>query len=124
MSRDGHRIFSPATVAPLSLPNRLVRAATWDPSMLPDRSIKAEVLDLYRTLAAGGAGCLITGDFSAVPDRGLDRGDARSWRYDDMRIVGFDHLARAVHETAPACRVLSQVSAVVPGAAPSVIPAA
>ena len=53
MRRDGYKIFSEGRIGNLTLPNRLVRSATWDPSILGIRKMTDEVLNLYRELAAG-----------------------------------------------------------------------
>jgi len=46
-----------------SVSNRLIRSATWDPSILTARQMTEEVLDFYRNLALGGVGMIITGGF-------------------------------------------------------------
>ena len=60
MRRDNYRIFSEGKIGQLTLPNRLVRSATWDPSILTRRKMTDEVLNLYRELALGGVGLIIT----------------------------------------------------------------
>ena len=66
MRRDEYAILSPGRIGALALRNRLVRSGTWDPSILRERRMRDEVLGLYRELAAGGIGLIITGDFLAV----------------------------------------------------------
>ena len=61
MNRDAYRLFSPANVGKLKIKNRLVRSATWDPCLFAERVMTAEVLNLYRELAQGGVGLIITG---------------------------------------------------------------
>ena len=78
-----------------------------------------EVLALYRRIAAGGVGTIITGDFSAVPDGLLCPDGAVSCS--DAWIEGFGKLVRVVHDTAPRCKILAQISADYPGVAPSAI---
>ncbi len=62
-------LFEPARIGPLTLKNRLVRSATHE-GMADDRGGPAEALfRLYRRLAEGGAGMIITG-FAAVTPAG------------------------------------------------------
>jgi len=82
-----------------------------------------EVLDLYRALAEGGVGLIITGDFSAVPAGLLDETVATGaeFSYEDVRIEGFAHLPRTVHAASPGCKIVAQISGDVHGVAPSAI---
>jgi 2,4-dienoyl-CoA reductase-like NADH-dependent reductase (Old Yellow Enzyme family) len=66
MQRKHYKIFSQGKIGNLTLPNRLVRSATWDPWILYDRKMKDEVVTLYDQVAAGGVGLIITGDFSII----------------------------------------------------------
>ncbi|KPL21325.1 MAG: hypothetical protein AMJ93_09895, partial [Anaerolineae bacterium SM23_84] len=67
MSRHGYKIFSEAQVGNLRLRNRLVRSGTWDVSVVTSGKVSNQVLDLYRELALGGVGVIITGDFPVMP---------------------------------------------------------
>lgn len=46
---------------PLKLKNRIVRSATWEALAKPDGSPSQELIEVYRELAAGGRGGIITG---------------------------------------------------------------
>jgi 2,4-dienoyl-CoA reductase-like NADH-dependent reductase (Old Yellow Enzyme family) len=122
MRRDHYMIFSTAKIGRLTLPNRLVRSATWDPSILKERRMTDEVVSVYRRVAEGGIGLIITGDFSVVPDGMLEQDPPGQGSYDAVQIRGFDKLAEAVHATAASCRILAQLSAEYPGVAPSDVP--
>lgn len=124
--RNHYKIFSPGKIGRISLANRLVRSATWDPAILKDRRMKPEVLELYRRLALGGAGMLITGDFSALPENifevsAAERGPVS---YENVRIENFAQLAQTVHRANPDCKIIAQISADFQGSwvAPSEIP--
>jgi len=52
MQRNHYKLFSPGQIGPMAVANRLVRSATWDPSILKTRRMTDEVLDLYRRVAA------------------------------------------------------------------------
>lgn len=122
MRRDHYMIFSAAKIGRLTLSNRLVRSATWDPSILKERQMTDEVVNVYRRVAEGGIGLIITGDFSVVPEGALERDAPAEISYDAVQIRGFDRLAETVHGTAAGCRILAQLSAEYPGVGPSDVP--
>jgi len=118
------QMFSPGRIAGMVMENRLIRAATWDPSILAGRVLNDEVRAVYRRVAAGGVGAIITGDFSVVPEGAFEgsRVLGPEHPYAQVRIAGFHDLVRIVREENPACRVITQISAEVMGYAPSSIP--
>ena len=124
MTRTHYILFSEGRIGGLTLKNRLVRSATWDPCILRERRMTAEVVDTYRELAIGGVGLIITGDFSAVPAGLLDETvvTGAQFSYEDVRIEGFARLPRTVHAAAPGCKIVAQISGDLHGAAPSAIP--
>ncbi len=121
MRRDHYRLFSEAKLGRLRLSNRLVRSATWDPGLFCTRRMDDRTLDLYRQVAAGGVGLIITGDYSTVPEGSLAAIDpaaiAASW--EQVAIAGYGRLAEVVRQTNPACKVFAQISADYTGVAPS-----
>jgi len=121
MQRNEYKIFSEGKIGHLTLSNRLVRSATWDPSILKSRQMSDEVLDLYRNVALGGVGLIITGDFPTVPEGLFDDAD-KPYSYEDVRIAGLGKLADVVHSAAPHCKIVAQLSGDYFGAAPSDIP--
>ena len=125
-SREDYRLFSPLSVGPLQLPNRLVRSATWDPTTVFSRQVDDTTLETYRRLARGGVGLIIVGDFDVVPRRALEQGLApnlaSAFTYDDVRIGDFPRLADAVHHEVPGTPIIAQVSAHVPGKGASPVP--
>ncbi len=54
MDRSHYKIFSKGTIAGLTIPNRLVRSATWDPSILTSRRMTSEVLAFTVTSLMAG----------------------------------------------------------------------
>ena len=124
MQRHHYEIFSEASLGPLTVPNRLVRSATWDPCILGNRRMTEEVVELYRDLALGGVGLIITGGFP-VYEGGLVAGGGEGQRhasYDDLHIEGISRLVEAVHGCGTGCRIVAQLETGVPGAGPSQIP--
>ena len=70
MDRSAYKIFAEGIIAGLTVTNRLVRSATWDPSILGSRQMTGDVLNLYRNLALGGVGLIITGASLIYPIAG------------------------------------------------------
>jgi 2,4-dienoyl-CoA reductase-like NADH-dependent reductase (Old Yellow Enzyme family) len=123
MSRHDYKIFSEGQIGSLKLKNRLVRSATWDPSILSGRGMNDEVLDIYRRVAAGGVGLIITGDFSVAPPNFLDEDfGTKPFSYEAVKINGFGKLVDIVHKAAPDCKIIAQISGDYPGVGPSAIP--
>ncbi|UCD56263.1 MAG: NADH:flavin oxidoreductase [Candidatus Hydrogenedentota bacterium] len=121
MNRNRWKIFSPGRIGSLELPNRLVRSATWDPSILRRNKMNDETIALYRRVASGGVGLIITGDFSALPAGALvgDMASLGDFSYDDARVDGYDRLIAAVRKVAPDCKIVAQISAEYPNVSPS-----
>lgn len=113
MNRKHYKIFSEGRIGTLKLSNRLVRSATWDPSILRNRLVNKETIALYQKVAKGGVGLIITGDFSVLSPGSLEMDSVSTEKlsYDNVRIYGYDRLIKAVRETAPDCKIIAQLSA-------------
>jgi len=124
MSRDQYKLFSQGKIGPIVLSNRLVRSATFDPSILEGRKMTTEVLNIYRTLAEGGVGLIITGDTPVIPEHMLDdRGQVlKDFTFDDVRIEGLDRLVDIVRSASPHCKLIAQISGAWTGVRPSDVP--
>jgi 2,4-dienoyl-CoA reductase-like NADH-dependent reductase (Old Yellow Enzyme family) len=123
MDRNDYKIFSESSIAGLTIPNRLIRSATWDPSILSSRQMTGEVLDLYRNLALGGVGAIITGGFpvyrECFPKEDLDKPVCL---YTDLRVNGLEKMAQVVHQAHPDCKIIAQLEVGYLDAGPSSIP--
>lgn len=109
MRRDHYRIFSQGHIGPLELPNRLVRSATWDPSILVRRKMTQEVLDLYRALALGGVGLIISGGLPVTP-KGLFTDPGKyTVSYDDVRVEGFAKMPEVVRRSGTRSKIVAQL---------------
>lgn len=122
MDRNHYKIFSEGYIAGLTTPNRLVRSATWDPSILTLHQMTEEVLNLYCKLAEGGVGVIITGGFpvyrECFPEEDADK-PVRLFA--DLRVNGLEDLPRVVHRARPGCKIIAQLEVGYLNAGPSPI---
>jgi len=89
-------LFEPVSVGRLHLKNRFVRSATNDYLGRPDGTVSEQQMALYRDLAAGGVGLIVTGH--AYVQHPLGRASVnQNAIYDDRFIEGYRRLADAVH---------------------------
>jgi len=88
-------IFETTTINGLELGNRLVRSATWEGLGDSDGSVNERVIDVYRELADGGVGLIITGYIAVRAD---GRQASTQLRADDDRFIpGLAKLSDAAH---------------------------
>lgn len=90
------KIFEATTINGLRLANRLVRSATWEGLGGPNGRVNEGVLEIYRRLAGGGVGLIITG-YLAVRSDGRQHPTQLGADRDDL-IPGLARLAAAVHD--------------------------
>ena len=109
-NRNHYKIFSEGALAGLTISNRLIRSATWDPSILTSRQMTNEVLELYRNLAQGGVGAIITGGFPVYRERFPEEDSGQLFRlYNDLHVNGLEKLAEIVHQARSDCKVVAQL---------------
>lgn len=122
MRRDSYRLFSVGKIGPLTLYNRLVRSATWDPSILNTHEMSDEVLDLYRELALGGVGLIISGGFPVFQEQTM-RAASDKWiaDYYDLKIDGIERMPRIAHKANQECKIIAQLENGNLSARPSVV---
>ena len=70
----------------------------------------AEVVEVYRNLASGGVGLIITGSFPVVsePVTGTGKKVKTFQDYKALRVTGAAQLPLAVHQAAPDCKIIAQ----------------
>jgi 2,4-dienoyl-CoA reductase-like NADH-dependent reductase (Old Yellow Enzyme family) len=96
MTTNGSNLFSPATIGSLELENRLVRSATAEClASEPVGRATPALASLYRDLARGGVGLIITGH-AYVAAEGKAHPEMLSAHCDQM-VPGLRTLADAVH---------------------------
>lgn len=122
MQRGKYAIFSKGTIADMELTNRMVRSATWDPSILGTRQMSDEVLTLYRNLAQGGVGMIISGGFPVYREKLPDENSTKpAFNYFDLRVNGLENLPKVVHQARPECKIIAQLEVGYLDAGPSPI---
>ena len=118
--------LQPGRIGSLALPNRIVRGATSETMASPSGVVYDAYVELYRRLAEGGAGLLLTGHMYVDP-----RGQASANQtgiHDDRVIPGLKRATDAVHEAGGRifaqighCGSQTMMSAITP-VAPSPVP--
>lgn len=110
MRRVNYRIFSEGKIDNLTLRNRLVRSATWDPSILKKRKMTDEVLNLYRELALGGVGLIISGGFPVIQEHTV-KGGLEKWiaNYAELLVAGIEKMPHIVHKSNQECKIIAQL---------------
>jgi len=109
VGRDGYEVFSKCTIGKLTLKNRLVRSATADPPVYRSPQITDELLTVYRELAIGGVGMIITGKI-IVAVEGEINSERRS-SINEFWIEGLEKMAEVVHDAADDCKIIAQLGA-------------
>ena len=89
-------LFSNGTINQLRLKNRIVRSATWEGMSAADGQPTEQLIDLYRTLATGGVGLLIS-SYSYVRADGKQMIGKLGMDNDNL-IPALQKLTTAVHE--------------------------
>ena len=67
MNRKDSIVFSPGQIGPLEIKNRLVRSATFENAATSEGAVSDFLVNLYRDLAQGGVGLIITGTAGVYP---------------------------------------------------------
>ncbi len=89
-------LFEPHRIGKLTIRNRFVRASTSETMCNPDGIASDDYIGLYRTLARGGAGLILTGHMFVHPRGRYQKRQAGI--HDDAMIPGLSRLTKEVHE--------------------------
>jgi 2,4-dienoyl-CoA reductase-like NADH-dependent reductase (Old Yellow Enzyme family) len=100
------RVFAKGRIGRIDVANRLVRSATAE-NAWRETEMTEEGLGLYRGLAAGGVGLIITG-YMGVTREGR-ASDTMTLICEDRLVDGLRRIARVVRETNADCRVVAQL---------------
>ena len=97
----------PKEIDNLVIKNRFVRSATYMRRASEDGSVTDELIDLYKTLAEGGVGLIITG-IAYVQSNGQAFPNQLAIDRDDL-IPGLKKLAEKIHEHGDGCKIAVQL---------------
>ena len=106
--REGSIAFQTGEIGGIKLKNRLVRSATFEAMATDDGKVTNIQVELYRTLAQGGVGLIITGH--AAVHLGWSAGRHMTRLSDDSYIPMVRKIARAVHQVGNNCKVVLQLT--------------
>ncbi|MHB8094686.1 MAG: NADH:flavin oxidoreductase [Candidatus Aminicenantales bacterium] len=87
--------WTPLRIGNVTVSNRFVRSATHDYMAAEDGTVTAQQVELYRELAAGETGLIITGHAFVLPSGKASPGQIAV--FDDAFIPGLARIAEAVH---------------------------
>jgi 2,4-dienoyl-CoA reductase-like NADH-dependent reductase (Old Yellow Enzyme family) len=97
MPRSGRsttpQVFAPATLGPITLRNRIIKAATFE-GVMPGGRVSDELISFHRRVAAGGV-AMTTVAYLAVSPEG--RTDRHCVQLNDDALPGLRRLTEAVH---------------------------
>jgi len=96
IDRSASILFSPIKIGTLLVPNRFIRSATHEFMADEDGTVTPRLAALYRELAAGEIGLLISGHFYVLPEGKAS--PRQTGIFDDRFIAGLKTLPRAVHD--------------------------
>jgi 2,4-dienoyl-CoA reductase-like NADH-dependent reductase (Old Yellow Enzyme family) len=89
-------LFQGARIADIDVRNRFVRSATWDGMADDNGAVTERMIDLYRSLAQGGVGLILTG-YAFITLKGK-AGPGMLGADDDELVPGLRDLAAVSHE--------------------------
>ena len=100
-------VFSHCRIGSIEFKNRLVRSATYENAATTDGRVTEKLISIYRELAEGGVGLIITGTMG-VSEK------AMSYRYglgiyDDSRIKDLRKMTKGVRDADSTCKIMAQV---------------
>lgn len=90
------KLFTPTRIGSLTLKNRFVRSATWENMATEDGHMTDKLYGIYRELAEGGVGLIVTGYANIVAEEKPNAG--MMGMYDDSFIPEYKKLTDLVHQ--------------------------
>ena len=104
-TRDDIDVFSSGKIGHMQLKNRLVRSATCE-CLAFGGKVSDEYLNIFRALAAGGVGMIISGNTSAVES---DSNPLVLQVFDDSCVDGLKTVKDTVASVDPECKLIGQI---------------
>jgi 2,4-dienoyl-CoA reductase-like NADH-dependent reductase (Old Yellow Enzyme family) len=106
-NRENSIVFESGRVGNIELKNRLVRSATYENAANKDGTVSEKLIEIYRDLAVGGVGLIVTGIAGTYPKALAPH--RMMGIYDDKFIPGLKKIPQAVKEANGDCRVMVQL---------------
>ncbi|NIA15696.1 MAG: NADH:flavin oxidoreductase [Nitrospiraceae bacterium] len=107
MRRDSYKLFSQGTIGSLNVKNRFVRSATYE-TAASSGLVTDQCEHLYRTLARGGSGLIITGHMAVL--RAGSVGPHQTHIYEDAHTSSIRRIVHAARTSDPSCRIVAQLN--------------
>lgn len=101
-------LFEPRKIGKMEIKNRFVRSATAEGASDETGAIRDELFGIYRDLAKGDVGLIITGHAYVQPNGRCSTNQMGI--YKDEFIPGLEDLASAAHSETPDCMVAVQIA--------------
>ena len=98
----------PKKIGPIEIKNRFVRSATFEGMATEEGYVTDQLVELYKTLAKGGVGLIITG-YSYIQESGKAFDKQMGVTNDDY-IPGLSRIAETVHNNGDDCKVALQIA--------------
>jgi 2,4-dienoyl-CoA reductase-like NADH-dependent reductase (Old Yellow Enzyme family) len=106
-NRENSIAFKPGRIGNIELKNRLVRSATYENAANEDGTVSEKLVEIYRELARGGVGLIVTGIAGTYPKALVPH--RMMGIYDDAFIPGLKKIPQAVKTADRDCRVMIQL---------------
>ena len=101
-------LFDPVNIGKMEVKNRFVRSATAESACGEAGAVTEELLDIYKELAKGGVGLIVTGHAYVQPNGRCSTDQIGI--YGDELVPGLKKLADEVHKASPDCRIAVQIA--------------
>ena len=101
-------VFTPNKIGKLDIKNRIVRSATYENGASEQGEVTDGLVEMYRQLGKGGAGLIITGLATVMPEYHFPH---RAMRIDDDQFIqGLSRIAESIHELKNGCKIMLQLN--------------
>jgi len=90
-------LFSPCKIGNVPIKNRIIRSATWVAKATKDGYVTEDLIKIFKDLAEGGTGLIISGYLAIDPSGAATR--RMACLFDDSYISGQKKLVKTVHES-------------------------
>jgi 2,4-dienoyl-CoA reductase-like NADH-dependent reductase (Old Yellow Enzyme family) len=106
-ARKNSSAFQPGRISSVDIKNRLIRSATFETAATDEGEVTDVLLDIYRNLAQGGIGLIVTG-IMGVYSKAIMHAQVRA--DDDKFIAGLRKIPAAVREVSDDCKIMAQLN--------------